>query len=141
MIVRTVWIVCPGFGVPSVLFRSCTAATLQTAFIPKSVRDAAESKNAVVVSNCLGLVQPGGSVCFLSSVLLDVLFITPHISPAGSPRHLRSDLFGAFPKPALTMLPPIGLLRVASCLCPGLFLNPQCALSCPVFSLYPHVWQ
>ena len=141
MIVHTVWIVCPGFGVPRVLFLSCTAATLQTAFIPKSVRDAAESKNAVVVSNGFGLAQPGGSVCFFSSVLIDVLFITPHISPAGSPRHLRSDPLGVCPNPAFTMLPPIGLLRVASFLCPGLFFNRQCALSCPFFNLYPHVWQ
>ena len=140
-IVRTVWIVCPGFGVPSVLFLSCTAATLHTAFIPKSVRDAAESKNAVVVSYWLGLVQPGGTVCMFSSVLLDVLFTTPHVSPAGTPRHLRSDPFGAYPNPALIMLPPMGLLRVASFLCPLLSFSLQCALSCPFFTLYPHVKQ
>ena len=133
------WTVCPGFGVPSILFLSCTAETLQTAFIPKSVSDAAESKKAVVVLYSLGLAQPGGSVCMCSSFSLDVLLITPHISPAGSPRHLRSEPFGAFPKPAFTMLPPIGLLHVASCLCPGLFLNLQCTLLCSFLSLYPHV--
>ena len=126
--VRVVAMVCPGFGVPRVLFLSCTAATLQMAFIPKSVSDAAESKKAVVDSYDFGLVQPGGSVCIDSSVLLDALFTTPHMSPAGAPRHFRSDPFGANPKPAFITLPFIGLLRVTSCLWPGLFLNLQCAL-------------
>ena len=54
--------VCPGFGVQRVLFLSCTSATLQMTFIPKSVSDAAESKKAVVDSYDFGLVQPGGSV-------------------------------------------------------------------------------
>ena len=129
-IVRVVWIVCPGFGVPSVLFLSWTAATLQTAFIPKSVRDAAESKKAVVVSYCFGLVQPGVTVCKCSSGLFDVLFTTRHVSPAGTSRHSRSDPFGASPNPAFTILPPIGLLRVASFLCPLFSFSLHVALLC-----------
>ena len=62
LIVCVVSVVCPCLGVPRVLFLSCTSATLQIAFIPKSVSDAAESKKAVVDSYDLGLAQPGGSV-------------------------------------------------------------------------------
>ena len=95
-------------GVPSILFVSCYSDILMCAPRPIREYDAAESKNAVVLVGLGGLVQPG---CSLSLRILKVL--KTRLFPAGSPCHFP---FGALPKPAFALLPPIVFCLVASLL-------------------------
>ena len=106
-------------------------ASFASASFVRSDTDAAESINAVSLFLFGGLLHVGESSSMIGSRLLT------SVSPPG--RHLRSFPFGLFPKPALIMLPPIGLLRVALFWCPGLSLNLHVALWWLPFTLYPHV--
>ena len=94
------------FGVPRILFVSCYSDILTCAPRPISEYDAAESNNAVVLVVLGGLVQPGRlSLLRILKVLKTRLF------PAGAPCHFP---FGALPKPAFAVLPPIVFCLVAS---------------------------
>ena len=76
--------------------------------VPRPIReyDAAESKNAVVLVVLGGLVQLG---CSSSLRILKVL--KTRLFPAGAPCHFP---FGALPKPAFAVLPPIAFCLVDS---------------------------
>ena len=93
------------FGVPRILFVSCVSDILTCAPLPISEYDAAESNMAVVLVVLVGLVQPGRSS---SSRIIKVL--KTRLFPAGSPCNFP---FGAFPKPALALMPPIVFCLVA----------------------------
>ena len=95
-------------------------ASFASASVVSSDIDAAESIKAVSLFLFGGLLQVGES-----SSLIGVRLLT-RFSPTG--RHLRSFPLGLLPNPALIMLPPIGLLRVALFWCPGLSLNRHVAL-------------
>ena len=94
------------FGVPRILFVSCSSDILTCAPRPISEYDAAESKNAVVLVGLGGLVQPG---CSSSLRILNVL--NTRLFPAGAPCHFP---FGALPKPAFVVLLYIVFCLVAS---------------------------
>ena len=94
------------FGVPRILFVSCSSDILTCAPRLISEYDAAESKKAVVLVGLNGLVQPGRS-----SSLRILQVLKTRLFPAGAPCHLP---FGALPKPAFAVLPPIMFCLVAS---------------------------
>ena len=94
------------FGVPKILFVSCSSDILTCAPRPISEYDAAESKNAVVLVGLGGLVHP-----VLSSSLRILKVLKTRFFPAGATYHLP---FGALPKPVLPVLPPIVFCLVAS---------------------------
>ena len=87
------------FGVPRILFVSCSSDILTCAPRPLSDYDAAESNKAVVLVGLGGLVQPGRS-----SSLRILKLLKTRLFPAGAPCHFP---FGALPKPAFSVLPPI----------------------------------
>ena len=95
-------------------------ASFASASVVSSDIDAAESIKAVSLFLFGGLLQVGES-----SSMIGVKLLTSVLPPG---RHLRSVPFGLFPNPALIILPPIGLLRVALFWCPGLSLNLHVAL-------------
>ena len=94
------------FGVPRILFVSCSSDILTCAPRPISDYDAAESKKAVVIVGLGGLVQPGRS-----SSLRILKVLKTRLFPAGAPCHFP---FGALPKPAFAVLPPMVFCLVAS---------------------------
>ena len=94
------------FGVPRILFVSCSSGILTCEPRTISEYDAAESKKAVVLVGLGGLVHPG---CSSSLRILKVL--KTRLFPTGAPCHLP---FGALPKPAFAVLPPIVFCLVAS---------------------------
>ena len=101
------------FGVPRDLLVSCFGANFALACGVRRDRDAAESIRAVSLCLFGGLIQLGVSSStsvfrVLSKYSRDYPPDLSHFSSAA-----RSDPFGLFPKPALSMLPPIGFLRVA----------------------------
>ena len=78
------------FGLPRILFVSCSSDILTCVPRPISEYDATESKNAVVVLGLGGLVQLGSS-----SSLRILKVLKTRLFPAGAPCHFP---FGAFPK-------------------------------------------
>ena len=92
------------FGVPRILFVSCSSDILTCAPLPMSEYDAAESNKTVVLVGLGGLVQPGRSLRILK-VLKTRLF------PAGAPCHFP---FGELSKPAFSVLPTIVFCLVSS---------------------------
>ena len=93
-------------GVPSILFVSCSSDILACAPRPIREYDASESNKAVVLVGLGGLVQPG---CSSSLRILKVL--QTRLLTTGAPCHFP---FGALPKPAFAVLPPIVFCLVAS---------------------------
>ena len=94
------------FGVPRILFVSCSSDILTCAPRPMSEYGAAESKKAVVLVGLGELVQPCSSSSLRILKVLRTILI-----PAGAPCHFP---FGALSKPALAVLPPIVFCLVAS---------------------------
>ena len=94
------------FGVPRILFVSCSSDILTCDTRPISEYNAAESKKDVVLVGLGGLVKPGR----LSSLRI-IKVLKTRLFPAGAPCHFP---FGALPKPAFAMLPPIVFCLVAS---------------------------
>ena len=94
------------FGVPWILFVSCSSDILMWAPRPMSEYDAAESKKAVVLVGLGGLVQPGRS-----SSLRILKVLKTRLFSAGAPCHFP---FGVLPKPAFAVLSPIVFCLVAS---------------------------
>ena len=94
------------FGVPGILFFSCSSDILTCAPRPISEYDTDESMNAVVLLGLGGLVQPGR----LSSLRILKLLKT-RLFPAGASCHFP---YGALPKPVFAVLPPIVFCLVAS---------------------------
>ena len=94
------------FGVPRILFVSCSSDILTCAPRPISEYNAAESKRAVVLVGLGGLVQIGRS-----SSLRILKVLKTRLFPAGAPCHFP---FGALPKPAFAVLPPIAFCFIAS---------------------------
>ena len=94
------------FGVPRILFVSYSSDFLTCAPRPISEYNASGSNKAVVLVGLSGLVHPG----HLSSLrILKVL--KTRLFHAGAPCHFP---FGAFPKPAFAVLPPIVFYLLAS---------------------------
>ena len=87
------------FGVPMILFVSCSSDIWTCALRPISEYDSAESNKAVVLVGLGGLVQ---TVCSSSLRILKVL--KTRLFSAGSPCHFP---YQALPKPAFFLLPPI----------------------------------
>ena len=94
------------FGVPRILFVSCSSDILTCAPRLISEYGAAESKKAVVLVVLGELVQPGRS-----SSLRILKVLKTRLFPAGLPCHFP---FGALTKPAFALLPPIVFCLVAS---------------------------